>query len=274
MTFGRNAARLAATAAGALTLTALPAGAPAQADHAQPQGAETSRRIVAHTVRPGDTATGLAVRYHAWTAELIELNHLGPGATVYVGQRLRIPVVRGAATEARAQQRSRDRRRSGHQQRSRDTHRSARPVPSRRTDPVRERARMRSIIARTARAEGVDPELALAVSWQEAGWRMHHVSSAGAIGAMQVLPGTGTWMALYAGRALDLRDARDNVLAGVLLLDVLADMTDSRREQIGAYYQGVGSVLREGLDRGTRHYVANVWAIQRRLERGLSPAPG
>ena len=31
-------------------------------------------------------------------------------------------------------------------------------------------------------------ELALAVSWQESGWQMHHVSSANAIGAMQVLP--------------------------------------------------------------------------------------
>ncbi len=51
------------------------------------------RRIVRHTVRPGDTATGLAVRYHAWTRELRALNHLGRHGRLYVGERIRIPVV-------------------------------------------------------------------------------------------------------------------------------------------------------------------------------------
>ncbi len=58
------------------------------------------RRLVRHTVRPGDTATGLAVRYHAWTRELRSLNHLGRHGTLYVGQRIRIPVVVAAARTA------------------------------------------------------------------------------------------------------------------------------------------------------------------------------
>ena len=67
-------------------------------------------------------------------------------------------------------------------------------------DPSRET--VRRVIARTARRHGVDPQLALAVSWQEAGWQMHHVSSANAIGAMQVLPSTARWMEQYAGHRL------------------------------------------------------------------------
>ena len=53
----------------------------------------SGRRIVDHRVRPGETATGLAVRFHAWTAELIARNHLGADGHIRVGQRIEIPVV-------------------------------------------------------------------------------------------------------------------------------------------------------------------------------------
>jgi soluble lytic murein transglycosylase-like protein len=101
---------------------------------------------------------------------------------------------------------------------------------------------------------------------------MHHVSSAGAIGAMQVLRPTGEWMEGYAGRELRLRTLRDNAAAGVLLLDVLGDQTGNRRNRIAAYYQGLGAVREHGLYDDTRGYVANVLAIKQRLERGQAPA--
>jgi hypothetical protein len=127
-------------------------------------------------------------------------------------------------------------------------------------------------VARTARRHRVDPQLALAVSWQEAGWQMHHVSSANAIGAMQVLPSTARWMELYAGRRLRLRRLADNAEAGVRLLDVLGEHTRRRAHRIGAYYQGLGAVREHGLYGETRTYVANVVAIKRRLEAGRPPA--
>lgn len=242
------------------------------------------RKIVRYTVRPGDTATELAVRFHAWTAELISHNHLGPSATLYAGQRIRIPVVLSAVRQHRHRHHADGQRGHHHRRHHRRHHRghhrghhrahhhrghhhhahAARPDPS--------RAVVRHVIIRVARRHGVDPQLALAVSWQEAGWQMHHVSSAGAIGAMQVIPPTGVWMSMYAGRYLRLREPRDNVLAGVLLLGVLDDMTRTRRGKIGAYYQGVGAVREHGLYPATRHYVANVLAIKRRLEHGWNPA--
>ena len=51
---------------------------------------------------------------------------------------------------------------------------------------------MRALITTTAKRCGVDPELALAVSWREAGWKQRVVSPANAIGAMQVIPSTGS----------------------------------------------------------------------------------
>ena len=225
---------------------------PANADHERlPDG----RHIKVHTVRPGESATELAVRYHAWTAELIAHNHLGPAATLTAGQRIEIPVVTAAVRRDRP-----DRRTRADSQQHRETR------------PSTPRQRVRAAIVRGSRQRGVDPQLSLAVSWQEAGWRMHHVSSAGAVGAMQVLPSTARWMELYVGRDLKPRRLRDNVATGVTLLDILAAETVSRARQVGAYYQGLGAVHRHGLYDDTREYVDNVLAIKHRLEDGQPPA--
>ena len=262
-----------AVAAGALVTGAVPGAAlvvgagPAAATHDPPP----NRRIVGYTVRPGDTATGLAVRFHAWTAELVSTNHLDPRATLRVGQRLRIPVVPAAGRPGDGRRRrARPSPAGGHaNQLAARTGSPARYAVAGRSWPARQR--VRRVIAGTARRHGVDPQLALAVSWQEAGWKMHHVSSTGAVGAMQVLPATGDWMELYADRRLRLRRLQDNALAGVLLLRVLERMGAGPADRVAAYYQGLGAVRRDGWYADTRAYVANVRAIRNRLERGLAP---
>jgi hypothetical protein len=245
--------------AGLTVTTPEPADA---ADRARVVGqGEDRRRIVTYVVRPGDTATGLAVRFHAWTSELLAKNGLRYGSMLRVGQRIRIPVVPPALREERPASRPPQ---THH-------HRPAKPEarPWRWADPSREK--VRRVIARTADRYGVDRQLALAVSWQEAGWQMHHVSHAGAIGAMQVIPATGAWMSLYVGHRLRLHRLHDNAAAGVMLLRVLRDNTDRRRARIGAYYQGLGAVNRHGLYDETKRYVDNVVAIWRRLEAGRAP---
>lgn len=138
--------------------------------------------------------------------------------------------------------------------------------------PDRDREKVRRVIAGAARNHDVDPQLALAIAWQESGWQMGVVSHARAIGAMQVLPSTGRWMEQHAGRDLDLRRLGDNAAAGVLLLRVLAEETHRRTHKIAAYYQGLGAVRRHGLYDETKTYVRNVEAIKQRLEAGRPPA--
>lgn len=214
-----------------------------------------ARRIVEYTVRPGDTPSELAVRFHAWTDELIAMN----GRVLHVGERIRIPVVVAAAARDRGG-RERERTRSSA---------SGRTSPRIGKDP--DRAVVRRLITRQARLRGVDPQLALAVSWQEAGWQMHHTSSAGAIGAMQVLPGTGRWVSQLLGRRLHLRDPRDNITAGVYLLRVLLDAAP-RRVAVAGYYQGLAGVREHGMYTDTKRYVAHVLALKRQFERGNYPA--
>jgi soluble lytic murein transglycosylase-like protein len=252
----RRTAAGALVAAAALLLTVL-TSAPAEA-RGRPWPGHPDRTLVGHVVRPGETATGLAVRFHAWTRELVALNRLGRDATLRVGERIRIPVVVSAARK----------------------HRVAAPAPAAPAPPPSRaeqlraqgwrhwrmtRDQVRQALAHEARRLGVPVKLALAVGWQESGWHQPLRSSAGALGVMQVLPGTGLWMSLYAGRPLDLRETHDNLTAGVTLLRVLLDETRTTRRAVAAYYQGLGAVRRHGLYTDTRRYVASVQAIRQRL---------
>ena len=284
--------RLAILAGTALTATLVPALAaePAQATTqtttqttpgplprrplGPPRGrAIPDRAIVRHVVRPGETAAGLAVRYHAWTAELIRLNRLGPAGTLYRGKVLRIPVVVSAARKARGLQAPRAHHARKHA-------RKHLPVLIHSiTPPTRKwlhadltRTQVRDLIVRMARHYDVPPRLALAVAWQESGWQQRRVSSTGAIGVMQVMPDTGRWMRWYAGRPLRLRDTHDNIRAGVLTLRVLRSWTKYDNNAIGAYYQGLGALRKHGYFKDTKQYVVAVRAHQRRLIRTGSPS--
>ena len=228
-----------------------------------------------HKVRSGDTATGLAVRYHAWTDELMRLNHLGSRSTLRRGQVLRIPVVLSAVRRAGGQTpkvAKQGRRHKSHK------HKQVRTLIHRQTPPNRKwrhdamtRKQVRRLVAAMARHYDVPPRLALAIAWQESGWQQRRVSSAGAIGVMQVMPDTGRWMRWYAGRPLRLRDTHDNVQAGVLTLRTLRSWTKYDKNAIAAYYQGFGAVKRHGHFKETKRYVASVRAHHRSLKRTGSP---
>ncbi len=245
------------------------------------------RRLVRYRVRPGDTATGLAVRFHAWTRELRALNHLGRRGTLYVGEHVRIPVV-VAATRHHARPRARHHTHHArhharhhahhhahhahhHARRAHHAHHAGHHArhPWRHADATR--AGVRRVIVRTARRHGVEPATALAIAWQESGWQQRRISSAGAVGAMQVMPGTGRWMSTYVDRRLNLYGLHDNVTAGVVLFRVLRGQA-SWRHSIAAYYQGLGAVQEHGLYPETRHYTRNVRALYHRLHHGWNPA--
>jgi LysM repeat protein len=239
------------------------------------------RLILRYRVRAGDTATGLAVRYHAWTDELLALNHLKARSVLYVGQRVRVPIVvaaaraHGHAPGAKRHGKAAGKPHKAKPHKAKPHHKapkkSSKKAHAKWRGADASRAHVRKVIVRAATRHGVDPYLALAVAWQESGWQQHRVSSAGALGVMQVMPGTGEWMEMYLGRPLHLRHLHDNIAAGVVLLDVL-DRYTGRRKAVGAYYQGLGSVQRDGLSKITKHYVANVLALRKRLKSGWDPA--
>ena len=250
-----------------------------------------NRTIKRYRVRPGDTPSGIAVRYHAWTAQLLRINHT---STVYVGDVIRVPVVTRVAQEctehrhhrtnvgkdkhaAKAKPGKSPKAKSKPKQKKK---KSAKPTKSRAPHHVRHakgwhhrgftRAEVRQVVVKKARRYGVNPALALAVAWQEAGWQHGLVSPAGAVGAMQIMPGTGQWMSTMVGRRLNTKDLYDNVTAGVVLLRWLRDEAGPRNAVAG-YYQGLAGVRRYGMYDSTQRYVANVHTLRKRIEKGWSP---
>jgi N-acetylmuramoyl-L-alanine amidase len=120
-------------------------------------------------------------------------------------------------------------------------------------------------IASTATRHGVDPALAMAVAYQESGFNQRRVSVANAIGTMQVIPSSGRWASDLVGRPLDLMEVNDNITAGVVILKSLLASAPSREQAIAGYYQGLGSVRKNGMYADTERYVANVQRLSLRF---------
>ncbi len=212
-----------------------------------------------YVVRGGDNLTALAQRFHTTTGWITHRNRLSSTGLILIGQHLVVPVPRVSAAPAAPFGRTypsavyaaaaRDRRVM-----------ARRATPSKRT--------VRTLVVRTAHRYGLDPNLALAVAYQESGFQQHVVSVADAIGAMQVLPSTGAYVSRYVtGRRLDLFDARDNVTAGVALLRQLTRAAPLD-QAIAGYYQGLGSVRRHGMYADTKVYVRSILALRASFARG------
>ena len=188
---------------------------------------------VTHTVAPGETLSGIAVRYGVRASAIAQANGLPDPNFVRAGARLTIP---GARAPAEGQ-----------------------PQPA-------SRAQIEALIERIAREHGWSPAFVKAVAWQESGWNNAVVSHAGAIGVMQVLPTTGQEVSRSYGRALDLRVPEDNIRAGVLYLDALYTLTGRDVGMtLAGYFQGLGSVRREGLYDRTERYIDNVLSLRERF---------
>ena len=130
---------------------------------------------------------------------------------------------------------------------------------------VAQRKQIGDIIRAEARAQRVPVALALAVAWQESGWRAKVVSHAGAVGVMQLTPATADWVAAtMLGHRVDLYDARSNVQAGVVLLRHYLDRYHwDRTLALAAYYQGQTAADRHGVYAVTRPYVASILALEK-----------
>ena len=113
---------------------------------------------------------------------------------------------------------------------------------------------------------GIVPELVLALAWQESGWQQHLVSSAGAIGVIQILPATANWAITELGveDAEDWRtNAQSNIRVGTAILSALVDQAGGDGDTALAFYvQGWYSIDRFGWFDETHAYVNSVNALR------------
>jgi LysM repeat protein len=258
-----------------------------------------------YKVRPGDTLSDIAARFHTSVAALVRLNNLpGNGNLIYAGSTLRLP---GRAHHHHHRHHRHHRHHFGSvtyvvkpgdylygiaARFHRDPLKIAKHnhLPSSLTvvigqklhikvrHPVRvahgfhgyrvpSRERVARMIRATAARWHIDGRFALGISYEEAGFNQRMVSAVGAVGAMQVMPATGRWVSTYVvRRPLNIYRARDNVTAGVALLAVLLRETGGdMRVAAAGYYQGLASVRSRGMYDDTKRYVANVLALRNRF---------
>jgi soluble lytic murein transglycosylase-like protein len=126
------------------------------------------------------------------------------------------------------------------------------------------------LVTQTALRYGVDPALALAVAQQESGLNQSARSSAGAIGIMQLMPGTARDL------GVDPYDLAQNVDGGVRYLRQQLDRFGDPSLALAAYNAGPGAVQRYG---GippypeTQNYVARILGSWDASEELGAPLP-
>jgi LysM repeat protein len=188
---------------------------------------------VQYSVRAGDTLTWIAQNYGTTVSGISELNRLGNEDQIFEGELLSIPA-------------------------------TTLPVSDGLTNPD-----ARQMLVDAANEFGVMPDLVLALAWQESGWQQHVVSSAGAIGVMQVLPSTANWAITELGvrNAEDWRtNPRSNIRVGTAILNALINQAGGDGDTALAFYvQGWYSIEKNGWFDETHDYVASVTALRQRF---------
>ena len=176
-----------------------------------------------HRVAAGESFFSIAQRYHVSPWRLARANRLSLMATIVPGQRLRLP-------------------------------------PGAHTGSLERRSTAVSSEARSTAGPptyGVDPKLARALAWMESGFQQDVVSSAGAIGVMQLLPETWEWVDTLLLGEVTPRNYEGNVRAGVRYLRWQLDQFGGDvKLALAGYYQGARAVRERGLFEDTKQYVS------------------
>jgi LysM repeat protein len=203
-----------------------------------------------HRVASGENLTWIARRYGTSIAAIVSANGLANPSYIRTGQVLTIP---GAAVEGSA----------APAQPATASAATGSGMPASMATLVARRQGVRDLIVAEAARQGVPAAFALAVAWQESGWQQGVVSSAGAIGIMQLLPATGEWVGqVMLGQPVNLHDPASNVRAGVRLLRHYLDRYGDRSLALAAYYQGQTAADRHGIYPVSRPYIASILRLE------------
>jgi soluble lytic murein transglycosylase-like protein len=191
--------------------------------------ATPARRYLRYLVRAGDTLTAIADRYELPLATVAQLNRVDPAAILQVGARLRIPL---AAMQSGAET---------------------------------SRASVRATLDRWSAYYGVDPHLVRGLAWMESGYQQTVVSAVGAVGVMQVTPGTWAYAEQQLIGHAVTHDLEGNIRVGVAYLRELLREFGNAADALAAYVQGPASIQAQGQLPETQLYVADVLALRDRL---------
>lgn len=120
----------------------------------------------------------------------------------------------------------------------------------------------------------VNPFLVMGLAWHESGWQAGAVSSAGAIGIMQIMPATAAADGpALLHRTVDLYDPADNIDLGTAILkNNLDHYNNDLAKALCAYYAGGGAVTDwNNMRADCRHYAWAVYNAAMMFKEGKGP---
>lgn len=121
------------------------------------------------------------------------------------------------------------------------------------------------LVERAARRAGLPPEFVQSVAAVESGFKTGAVSPKGAIGIMQLMPGTA------AALSVDPRDPKQNTEAGAMYLrELLIKYDHDAVKALAAYNAGPGAVDRY---KGLPPYRETQWYVERVLQEYIKRKP-
>jgi hypothetical protein len=121
---------------------------------------------------------------------------------------------------------------------------------------------------------GVNPYLVMGLAWHESGWNPRAISSAGAVGIMQVMPATAEASGpALLNRKVNLYDAADNIDMGTAIIkNNLVRYDNDLAKALVAYYAGGGAVTEwSKLSDDVRRYVWSVYRAAVAFRDGKGP---
>jgi soluble lytic murein transglycosylase-like protein len=188
-----------------------------------------------HTVRAGETLSSIAGRYKTSVTRIAKMNKISDVNFISIGMKLKVPA--GSAAN-----------------------RGPTGSPS--------RGSVSASLHKHAGAHGLDVSLVKALAWLESGWNQKAVSSAGARGVMQVMPGTARYINRDLGgggdHRLRLRKMDDNVHLGVMYLRHMLQSMPTQKKALAAYFSGPGNVKGK-LNKRQRWYARTVQGLRSRF---------
>jgi LysM repeat protein len=192
---------------------------------------------ITYIVEDGDTIAAIASTFGVDSFALAVLNGIEDPWLIFPGQELVIPVGNPGSGEN--------------------------PTPPGTINydvPYYDAEMIRWMIVEIAQAYGWDPYMILSLAWRESTWDQRAISPAGAVGVFQLMPATAEWAGPYLlGREIDyVNDAWDNIEAGIAYLSHLRYLTGSDYLALASYFQGSGSVERDGIFTSTRDYALGI----------------
>jgi soluble lytic murein transglycosylase-like protein len=129
-----------------------------------------------------------------------------------------------------------------------------------------ERTVMKPILIQAAAESGLPADLVLAQAWAESAWQVDAVSSAAAVGVLQITGETVDFIShqlLGLDRPLDALNPADNARMGTRYMRHLLGKTDNNlRQALIAYNQGLGALRRNGPYAEAQRYADRVIALR------------